>query len=65
MAKDIVSSFRVDSELWKKVKIYAVEHDLTIREFIEKLIIQELYRNSTDANTIGRMNYQGRYPKEK
>lgn len=65
MAKDIVSSFRVDSELWKKVKIYAVEHDLTIREFIEKLIIQELYRNNTDANTIERMNYQGRYPKEK
>ena len=42
MSKDVVTSFRVDSELWKKARIYAVEHEITIRNFIESLIRQEL-----------------------
>jgi predicted DNA-binding ribbon-helix-helix protein len=65
MATDIVTSFRVDSELWKKVRIYAVEHDLTINEFIENLIIQDLLKNSTDCNTVERMNYHDRYSHER
>jgi predicted HicB family RNase H-like nuclease len=42
MSKDVVTSFRVDSELWKKARIYAVEQEITIRNFIESLIRQEL-----------------------
>ena len=42
MSNDIITSFRVDSELWKKARIYVVEHEITIRNFIESLIRQEL-----------------------
>ena len=42
MSKEVVTSFRVDSELWKKARIYVVEHEITIRNFIESLIQQEL-----------------------
>ncbi|MEM0134534.1 MAG: hypothetical protein QXU18_04810 [Thermoplasmatales archaeon] len=42
MSKDVVTSFRVDSDLWKKARIYAVEHEITIRNFIESLVRQEL-----------------------
>ena len=42
MSNDIITSFRVDSELWKKARIYAVEHEITIRNFIERLIRLEL-----------------------
>ena len=40
--RNLILDFRVDSELWKKARIYAVEHEITVRNFIERLIRLEL-----------------------
>ena len=40
--KDIITSFRIDEDLWKKAKIYAIKQGMTIREFIEFLLRKEL-----------------------
>ncbi|MEM2704788.1 MAG: hypothetical protein QXR45_16705 [Candidatus Bathyarchaeia archaeon] len=45
MGKDIVTSFRVDEELWKKARIYAIENGLTMKELIETLLKIELEEN--------------------
>ena len=45
MAKDMVTSFRVDEELWHKVRVYAVENRMTIKELIENLLRMELEEN--------------------
>lgn len=45
MAKDIVTSFRVDEELWKKARIYAIQNDLTMRKLLELLLTTELKEN--------------------
>ncbi len=36
------TSIRIDPELWKEAKILAVKQDLSIGQFIEKLIKKEL-----------------------
>jgi len=45
MGKDIVTSFRVDEELWKKTRIYAIENGLTVRKLLETLLKMELKEN--------------------
>ena len=45
MAKDVVTSFRVDAELWKKARIYAIENGLTMKKLIETLLRTELKEN--------------------
>lgn len=42
MSEDIITSLRIDKELWKRAKKYAIDHDMSIREFIEKLIREKL-----------------------
>jgi len=37
-----VKSLRVDTELWKKAKIYCAENDITLSEFIENLLREKL-----------------------
>ena len=45
MAKDVVTSFRVDEELWHRARVYAVENKMTIKELIENLLRIELKEN--------------------
>jgi len=42
MAKQVVTSIRVDEQLWKQAKIYAIKSDVTISEFLERLLKEEL-----------------------
>lgn len=42
MGKDIVTSFRIDEDLWKEAKIYAIEEGMTLKELIEGLLKREL-----------------------
>jgi len=48
MAKDVVTSFRVDKELWKRVRIYAIENGLTVRKLLESLLRTELKENRVE-----------------
>ena len=43
MAK-VVTSIRVDDELWKRAKIHAIENDETMTDMIERLLKKELER---------------------
>lgn len=45
MANDVVTSFRVDEELWHKARVYAVENKMTVKELIENLLRLELKEN--------------------
>jgi predicted HicB family RNase H-like nuclease len=36
--KQIVTSLRVDPKLWKKAKVEAIEHDITLGELIDEAI---------------------------
>lgn len=42
MTKDVVTSFRVDANLWKKARIYAIENGITMKMLIETLLKMEL-----------------------
>lgn len=41
-SKQIVTSIRVDKELWKKAKIHAIKRGITLAEFLNELIRKEL-----------------------
>lgn len=45
MPKDVVTSFRVDEQLWKKARIYAIENGLTMKKLLETLLKMELKEN--------------------
>jgi len=49
MNKDVVTSFRVDAELWKHARIYAIENGLTMKQLIENLLRLELKENRIKA----------------
>lgn len=42
MSKDQVTSFRINSDLWKKARIYALENGLSAKDLVENLIRIEL-----------------------
>jgi hypothetical protein len=42
MPKDIVTSFRVDAELWKQARMYALDNGMTMKELLENLLRREL-----------------------
>jgi len=42
LGKDVVTSFRVDEELWREARAYAVRHGITIKQLIEFLLKKEL-----------------------
>jgi len=46
MAKDVVTSFRVNEDLWKKARIYAIENGMTMKELLETLLRMELKENN-------------------
>jgi antitoxin component of RelBE/YafQ-DinJ toxin-antitoxin module len=45
VAKEVVTSFRVDEELWRESRAYAVRHGLTVKQLIEFLLKKELKEN--------------------
>jgi len=40
----VITSVRVDDELWKKAKIHAIEKDETLTDMLERLLKEELKR---------------------
>lgn len=42
MPKEIVTSFRIDEELWRETKIHAVKNGITLKELLERLLREEL-----------------------
>ena len=44
MSKQIVTSIRVDGDLWKEAKKYAIDADISLAELVEKLLKEELER---------------------
>jgi predicted DNA-binding ribbon-helix-helix protein len=42
MSKQIVTSIRVQEELWKEAKIYAIRKGMTVTELLERLLTEEL-----------------------
>jgi predicted DNA-binding ribbon-helix-helix protein len=41
----VVTSIRVDDELWKEAKIYAIRKGITLTELIEGLLKDELIKS--------------------
>jgi len=52
MANDIVTSFRVDGDLWHKARVYAVENKMTMKELIENLLRIELKENTVKRKLV-------------
>jgi len=42
MGRDVVTSFRVDEDLWREFRAYAVKNGLTVKQLLEFLIKKEL-----------------------
>ena len=42
MAKKIVTSIKVDQELWKEAKIVAAKNDITLTELLNRALRKEL-----------------------
>jgi len=38
----VVTSLRIDDELWKEAKIYSIKKGITLAELLEMLLKQEL-----------------------
>jgi predicted HicB family RNase H-like nuclease len=36
--KQLVTSMRIDSDLWKEAKVQAIRHDITLTELVEEAI---------------------------
>jgi len=44
--KEVVTSFRVDEDLWRQTRSYAVLHGITVKQLIEFLLKRELKENN-------------------
>jgi predicted transcriptional regulator len=44
----VITSVRVDDELWKKAKIHAIEKDETLTDMLERLLKEELERKQKE-----------------
>ena len=49
MAK-VITSVRVDDQLWKRAKIHAIQNDETMTDMIERLLRKELERRKREDN---------------
>jgi hypothetical protein len=45
----VITSVRVDDELWKKAKIHAIEKDETLTDLLERLLKEELQRKQKEG----------------
>jgi predicted HicB family RNase H-like nuclease len=52
--EQIVTSIRVDDTLWKAARIYAISKGITLTQLIEKLLRQELEKNSEIFKLVGK-----------
>lgn len=43
----VVTSLRIDDEIWKEAKIYAIRRGVTLAELLEQLLRQELRKAQT------------------
>lgn len=50
---EVVTSFRVNEELWHKARVYAVENKMTMKELIENLLKTELKENTIKKKFAG------------
>jgi len=48
MAK-IVTSIRVDDELWKRARIHAIENGETMTDMVERLLKREVQRRESET----------------
>ena len=44
----LVTSIRVDKELWTEAKIYAIKRGITLTELVEQLLKRELEENKDE-----------------
>jgi len=44
--KEVVTSFRVNEELWREARSYAVLHGVSVKKLIEFLLKKELKENN-------------------
>jgi len=42
MVKEVIASFRVDEQLWREARAYAVRNGITTKQLVEFLISKEL-----------------------
>ena len=47
--KQLVTSLRVDPELWKEAKIQAIRHDLTLADVVD-VAIRDWIKNKSEEN---------------
>lgn len=47
MTKHVVTSIRVNEELWKKAKKYVIDKGITLTELIDQLLRKELKESLT------------------
>ena len=45
-----ITSLRIHPLIWKKAKVYAIENDVSMREFLEFLIVSELREKNLESN---------------
>jgi predicted transcriptional regulator len=45
----VITSVRVDDELWKKAKIHAIEKNETLTDMVERLLKEELERKQKEG----------------
>jgi hypothetical protein len=45
----VITSVRVDDELWKKAKIHAIEKNETLTDMLERLLKEELERKQKEG----------------
>ena len=50
MGKEIVTSIRIDKDLWKKAKILAIEEGTTLKELLERLLKEEIKKGSKNGS---------------
>ena len=48
--KQLVTSLRVDSDLWKEAKVQAIRHDMTLTELVEEAINLWMKEKLTENN---------------
>lgn len=51
--KEVVTSFRVNENLWKDARIYAIENGMSMKELIENLLKIELKENIIKKKLTG------------
>jgi predicted DNA-binding ribbon-helix-helix protein len=47
MPKQVVTSIKVDEELWKEAKIYAIKKGITLAELLNELLKKELEKEGS------------------